>query len=302
MIDTNRLHRLLAQRRDESRRHLKQRHPKASALLTEATLLAGSLRHYAARLMTSGTLVSSILLTMSPPASPSGPLQLSERTVSLLTASQLRETLMLRLTQVLPRTMETLTPSQESQVAQMIQTTYGIRAAVSLDGLRLNHSYGFIGAEQHLLRFPGDSARAHGRLVEAGIAPRTGAWGYFSPSRSALTADLAEKEKYYVAVQTLYLPDWNRSQPALKNWYKYRKVVVVNPTNGRAVVAVIADAGPANWTGKQFGGSPEVMEELGITTGKRKGAVILLFVDDPQDQVPLGELMYNVKKVQPPQG
>ena len=31
-----------------------------------------------------------------------------------------------------------------------------------------------------------------------------------------------EKEKWYAVVQTLYLPDWNRRQPYLKNWYKHK--------------------------------------------------------------------------------
>ena len=95
-------------------------------------------------------------------------------------------------------------------------------------------------------------------------------------------------EKYYVAVQTLYLPGWNKEQPALKEWYKYRKVLVINPNSGRSVVAVIADAGPADWTGKQFGGSPEVMEHLEYVSGKRKGPVILMFIDDPQNKIKLG--------------
>ena len=62
--------------------------------------------------------------------------------------------------------------------------------------------------------------------------------------------------------------------------------------NGNAVVAAIADAGPAAWTGKHFGGSPEVMDYLGGPRYK-KGPVILFFVDDPESKVPLGPVEYN---------
>ena len=78
------------------------------------------------------------------------------------------------------------------------------------------------------------------------MAPATGAWGYFAQNRNELNDELSQMEKYYVAVQTLYLPGWNKEQPALKEWYKYRKVLVINPNSGRSVVAVIADAGPAD--------------------------------------------------------
>ena len=160
-----------------------------------------------------------------------------------------------------------------------------------MEGEHLNTTYGYIGAEQHLPRFPGDTVSAHDELQHIGITPGRGAWGYFAPSRAQLTDDVIQKEKYYAVVQTMYLPDWERRLTYLRDWYKYRKVIVVNTENGKAVVAAIADSGPAVWTGKQFGGSPEVMNELGGPRYK-KGKVLLFFVDDPQNQVPLGPVDY----------
>jgi len=109
-----------------------------------------------------------------------------------------------------------------------------------------------------------------------------------------LTSDLENKEKYYVAVQTLYLKDWTQRLTYLRDWYKHRKVILINPVNGKAVVAVVADAGPADWTGKHFGGSPEVMAELELNTGMQKGPVILFFVDDGNDKVALGPISKQV--------
>jgi hypothetical protein len=119
------------------------------------------------------------------------------------------------------------------------------------------------------------------------MAPGLSAWGYFAPSQEEFDKDLEDVEKWYAVVQTLYLPDWNVRQPYLKNWYKHRKVLIVDVQNSRAVVAAIADSGPAAWTGKHYGGSPEVMNHLG---GDRytKGKVIMFFVDDPENDVPLG--------------
>ena len=158
----------------------------------------------------------------------------------------------------------------------------------------LNTIYGKIGAEQHLRRYPGDTLSQHGSTEDQaeGMAPGLGAWGYFAPSKEELTEDLIETEKWYAVVQTLYLPDWNTRQPHLKNWYKHRKVMIVNTENGNAVVAAIADSGPAAFTGKHFGGSPEVMDYLGGPRYK-KGPVLLFFVDDPENEIPLGPVDYS---------
>ena len=58
------------------------------------------------------------------------------------------------------------------------------------------------------------------------------------------------------------------------------------------MVCDVGDAGPAEWTGKQFGGSPEVMKELNLHQGPRKGLVLMLFVDDQNNEVPLGPINY----------
>jgi hypothetical protein len=166
-----------------------------------------------------------------------------------------------------------------------------------IDGIRLNRTYGFIGGEQHLYRYPGDSVEQHAKSTSdwamyqgAGIAPGLGAWGYFTPSKEAFSSKDEDRERYYLAVQTFLSPGFAENVGKYRDFYKFRKMLVVNPNTGQAVVAVIGDAGPAEWTGKSLGGSPEVMHELGLATGPRKGGVIYMFLDDPDDQIPLGPL------------
>lgn len=72
-------------------------------------------------------------------------------------------------------------------------------------------------------------------------------------------------------------------------------MIMINPLNGQAVVGVLGDAGPANWTLKQFGASPEAMKALKLHKGPRKGLVLLLFVDDPDNTIPLGHLKYKLE-------
>lgn len=191
---------------------------------------------------------------------------------------------------ILPEKVRPLTQAEEKLLEQILQNSLGIKVDANLEGEHLNTAYGLIGAEQHLMRYPGDRLANHdAETLASGIAPGRGAWGYFAQNADALTNDLVETEKWYAVVQTLYLPDWNIRQPYLKNWYKYRKVLIVNTENAKSVVAAIADSGPAAWTGKHFGGSPEVMNYLGGPKYK-KGAVLVFFVDDAQNKIPLGPI------------
>ena len=202
---------------------------------------------------------------------------------------------------VLPKEVRSLDRAEEKFLEQLFQNILGVNTRATLEGEHLNTTYGLIGAEQHLRRYPGDVLLNHGTgdVLTEGIAPGLGAWGYFAPTKSAFTPELEETERWYAVVQTLYLPDWNTRQPYLRDWYKHRKVLIVNTDNGNAVVASIADSGPAAWTGKVFGGSPEVMDYLGGSRYK-KGPVILFFVDDPENNVPLGPVEYN--KINLPEG
>lgn len=195
---------------------------------------------------------------------------------------------------VLPDHPRPLSRTEEKLFEQVFGQVLGVSAKANLEGEHLNTTYGYIGIEQHLRRYPGDVNGLHGdtEIQKEGMAPGLGAWGYFANSKEDLTPDLTEKEKWYAVVQTLYLPDWNKRFVYLRDWYKYRKVLIINTQNGNAVVADIADSGPAAWTGKQFGGSPEVMNFLGGEKYK-KGKVLVFFVDDPNNQVKLGPVDYD---------
>lgn len=278
---------------------LRKHHSKAIALLEGAGIRPGGLRAHAAKLLTTGTLASSLLLTpghsqaaISPSSQPSTSIN------SLLEVSppDMHSALSSNLATALPTSVTPLTPDQELEISRMIEQTYGLKAVPVLQSERLNRSYGYIGQEQHLKRFPGDTLDQHTEPLREGMAPGLGGWGYFARSKPELTPELVEVEKYYVAVQTLYLPDWYTRLPHQREWWKYRRMVVVNPKNGKIIIAAVGDSGPAWWTGKSFGGSPEVMDYLDMQDGKQKGPVIMFFLDDPAGTIPLGPVEYNINK------
>lgn len=293
LFDITDLRRTLKQKARSSEKTLRRHHPEAVEFFEKKGIKPGKIREHAAKILTGGLLAGT--LVMGAPVVGKLPNAPSAR-LATMTITQLRQLFSQGLQSTLPQTVGPLTKEQETKVSQLISDTWGIKAAAELDGNRLNQSYGYIGAEQHLPRYPGDNVSQHDEYQISGITPGRGAWGYFAYSQNQLTQDLVQKEKYYVAVQTLYLPDWETNLPYLRDWYKYRKVVVVNPVNGKLIVADVADSGPANFTGKHFGGSPEVMAYLGLNVGPQKGPVVLFFVDDPGNEIPLGPVEYNVQR------
>jgi hypothetical protein len=200
----------------------------------------------------------------------------------------------------LPKDVRELTRSEEKKITEILSRSFGLKVEAELEEKRLNRSYGLIGAEQHLARYPGDTLSTHfdppvsqedrELYWQSGMAPGLGAWRYFAPSKSQLKELDIEREKYYIAVQTFLSKDFNSRFREYRDFYKYRKMLVVNPHNGKALVADIADAGPGESTGKHLGGSPEVMHYLERVDGAQKGPVLYFFIDDPNDKIQLGPI------------
>lgn len=206
------------------------------------------------------------------------------------------------LKKVIPAGSQNLASEQEQQVSNIIAEVLNVRATPELEGRRLNRTFGLIGAEQHLYRFPGDTIFDHAKTPTefamyggSGIAPGLGAYGYWARSREALTPEMVEQEKWYVVAQTFLAPGFKENPNATAKFFKYRKFIVINPDTGQAIVGDLGDAGPAEFTGKSFGGSPEVMHYLGYGGGPRKGRVIFYFLDDPQNKIPLGPISAKVE-------
>lgn len=196
---------------------------------------------------------------------------------------------------IMPTEVRKLNLEEEENISKLLSEKFGFAIKAEIGGIRLNRSYGLIGGEQHLYRYPGDNLYKHAENAAdwamyggSGIAPGLGAWGYFAHSEVEFTQKDKERERYYLAVQTFLAPGFAENVSKYRDFFKFRKMLVANPKTGQSVVAVIGDAGPAEWTGKHLGGSPEVMHYVGLASGPRKGPVLYFFIDDPKDEIPLG--------------
>jgi hypothetical protein len=299
-LSAEELRRKLKLKHLETKKKFSESFGNADKLLKEKGLDPAKVREHSAKVLGAGAISGALLLSNpSDLKSLPAPHEIFEKMQVIKEDNSLGEPQKLlvdTLSSILPKRARPLDRNEEKLLEQLFENILGISTRATLEGEHLNTTFGYIGAEQHLKRYPGDSLYQHGKgdVIKEGIAPGLGAWGYFARSKDKLTPELVETEKWYAVVQTLYLHDWNTRQPYLRDWYKYRKVLIVNTKNGNAVVAAIADSGPAAWTGKHFGGSPEAMDHLGGSRYK-KGPVILFFVDDPENKVPLGPVEYKSK-------
>lgn len=258
---------------------------------TSENLIDKHIRHIAATSLGGLMLISTPGLAVSNPA-----VEIAPPEQGKISASSSKNALLAsELVDKLPKDVQKLSGEQDDVIIGLIKKDLGIDVKAEIDNKRLNRTYGVIGGEQHLYRYPGDTVNAHAKNAQdwamyggSGIAPGLGAYGYFAPSKEAMTEEIEQRERYYLAVQTFLSPGFAERVGEYRDFYKFRKMLAINPKTGQAVVAVIGDAGPAEWTGKHLGGSPEVMHELGLAGGPRKGPVLYYFVEDPENKVPLG--------------
>ena len=95
---------------------------------------------------------------------------------------------------ILPNEVRPLTLEEETKIGDVLSKSFGMKINSVLNSLRLNRSYGYIGAEQHLRRYPLDSMATHfdnpedgEKYYSSGMAPGLGSWGYFTTSRAHIT-------------------------------------------------------------------------------------------------------------------
>lgn len=298
----NELRQVFAEREKIIRERVRGKHPAHLEFLEKRGVILENLREASARKIATGALAGLMVLTpvsadstQHEKRSPPGSFE-----AHIGSAEDITQKLSAELKKVVPAVWGNLNPDQEQKVSQIISDVLGVKASAELEGHRLNRTFGLIGGEQHLYRYPGDNVFEHAKTPgefamygRAGIAPGLGAYGYFAPSKVAMTQEIIEREKWYVVAQTFLAPGFKENPRATAMWFKYKKFIVVNPDTGQAVVGDLADAGPAEFTGKSFGGSPEVMHFIGYGTS-RKGRVLFFFLDDPKNLIPLGPLSTKV--------
>jgi len=183
---------------------------------------------------------------------------------------------------------------QSLYLEQQLTDLLGFEVASEQDGHVLPATFGLMAALPHLKRHPQDELKSHDMAQEAGLADRRSDFGWFT-EMGQLTETAVNREKYFVTLQVNLTPEWQLQSKQLKEWYKYRKVVVINPLVQKAIVACVGDFGPGNWIQHQFGGSPEIIRQLNVWDIATQGKVFVFFVNDPENKLPYGIVDMSVK-------
>ncbi len=187
------------------------------------------------------------------------------------------------LTQLPPGKIDTETALYlEQQLGELL----GFQVATKLQDNEVPHSFGIVRALPHLKRSPTDERSQH----DYSRAPFLNKRGYFGwlPSQLAEDTELELLEKYYLAIPFFLLPNWDSVSAAVKKWYSFRKMVLINPFEQQAVVCVVGDSFDSGYTKYQFGASPEVILEGKCWSPATLGKVLIFFVLDDENQIPLG--------------
>ncbi|MCX6811337.1 MAG: N-acetylmuramoyl-L-alanine amidase [Candidatus Berkelbacteria bacterium] len=172
----------------------------------------------------------------------------------------------------------------------------------ALDGVWIPTTSGKTGREQHLWLESGETPEHH--YLVSGTPPwaMNGMAGSFGAFGSPPTLD---NERYYINMRwnytewyeapdgTCHTPDghpdtcYRNSNLALKTWHRSKRLIVTNPANGHKIVVSVEETGPAIWTGRVSGLSPEAMGMLGANTNDN-----LIYHWSGLQSVPLGPLNF----------
>ncbi|MFZ1721712.1 MAG: hypothetical protein WAU07_04355, partial [Microgenomates group bacterium] len=99
---------------------------------------------------------------------------------------------------------------------------------------------GAIYAEEHIALTREDVDSSPERVKEAPFLNRRPAFGYFNDE----IVSGAQNRAYYVGLPLHTVPEWVGSAESIKKSFKGSKVLVINPADLRAVVAIVADIAP----------------------------------------------------------
>lgn len=159
-------------------------------------------------------------------------------------------------------------PESSLYLEQQISELTGIEITAELDGYRLPYQMGVIKSLPHIKRHPTDALAAHQHVLEAGFREKRNSygWSYETPEEYSLSLPL----------HTFPIPPDGRV--AARKWYKFRKMLVINPIERKAVIAAVTDTQFSAVQKYQFGGSPELIRDLQAWSPSTLGHVLIFFL------------------------
>lgn len=152
----------------------------------------------------------------------------------------------------------------EQQIAELT----GVEVTTVLETHQLPQQMGIIKSLPHQKCHPTDTLTAHIHVLEAG----------FSEKRSRYGWQYDQNDEYSLSLPLMQFPIPEGERETYKQWYKYRKMLVINPIERKAVVAKVTDIQFFPSHKYQFGGSPELIRAVRAWSPQSLGRVLLFYI------------------------
>jgi hypothetical protein len=164
----------------------------------------------------------------------------------------------------------------EQQLGDML----GMTISAQLDSYSLPDTIAHSLSLPHFKTHPTDKLSQHS-LQEAGLSPTRPSFGWLTDKSSHL-------ETFGIAIPLHKLDEWSSRRQEYLEWFKHRKVLVINPSRQLAAVGAIINSAPAHVQRFQVGLSPELVRATQAWHPETKGKLALFLVDEAAGNVPLG--------------
>lgn len=172
---------------------------------------------------------------------------------------------------------------------QQLSDIFGFEVTSKLDDHKLPFTLGTMAAAPHQRRYPKDKLGEHNRYPEAGMTQTRSSFGWMLEA-GQLSATATKQEQYGLSLPLAYLPEWQQDYSQLKDWYRYRKMLVINPFELKAIIASVINIDLVSTLKYQFAGTPELIRAGFIWSPKASGRVLVFFINDEPDNIKVGPI------------
>ncbi|NCN06447.1 MAG: hypothetical protein GW946_01210 [Candidatus Pacebacteria bacterium] len=167
-----------------------------------------------------------------------------------------------------------LSEKESLYLEQQVSDLLGFEISSELEGKKLTHTFGKIQALDEFSLQPHTTTNRSQNVRGAHIQksrPSLG-WG---------TEDIVPDSNHFLLANHLpFLQDWHQKYAHYKRWYKWKKLLLINPFNRISVVVELAAATLPNPMQYQFGGSPDLIRASQAWSPQAQGLVCVFFIPD----------------------
>jgi len=157
---------------------------------------------------------------------------------------------------------------------QQLSDLLGLTITSELDGHRLPHTMVKIQSRSHQPKVLDDQITHHANIYEAQMGQKRSSFGWSNQDELA--------EQFGLSLPLYLLKEWQTDYKKTWQWFKYRKVVLINPWKKLAAIAVITDIAPDYTQRYQALSNPELSRQTQLWFPGSQGRACLFLLENPE--------------------